>query len=223
MNRSFSRGKGSKWWEMMDWAAHESCSFGVLGWKEQICKDKKGARSLQNLEEPGNKLWVRWSLEASHSIQPRVRILSTKPPGICAVFLGCIHPFILTLIRIPQFYWPFLSQVLSDSTLQSSPKISLSPPKSHGSKPIHPENSIEFGVKTGLSHVWTPTEPGLWHDPHNNGTYSMLDGAQDTLDFQRITGNKKCLRGDVNGWMDGVGCVYMSRNKHTHTHAHIYI
>lgn len=32
---------------------------------------------------------------------------------------------------------------------------------------------------------------GLWHDPHNNGTYSMLDGAQDTLDFQRITGNKK--------------------------------
>ena len=33
---------------------------------------------------------------------------------------------------------------------------------------------------------------GLWHDPHNNGTYS-LTSDQDILDFQRVTGNKKCL------------------------------
>eukprot|EP00438_Fugacium_kawagutii_P001909 Skav218216 [mRNA] locus=scaffold1375:83241:84182:- [translate_table: standard] len=32
---------------------------------------------------------------------------------------------------------------------------------------------------------------GLWHDPHNNGTYSEDGGDQKSLDFQRVTGNKK--------------------------------
>eukprot|EP00438_Fugacium_kawagutii_P010892 Skav231400 [mRNA] locus=scaffold1456:312096:324529:- [translate_table: standard] len=32
---------------------------------------------------------------------------------------------------------------------------------------------------------------GLWHDPHNNGTYSEDGGDQNSLDFQRVTGNKK--------------------------------
>mmetsp|Transcript_68503 Transcript_68503/g.112553 ORF Transcript_68503/g.112553 Transcript_68503/m.112553 type:complete len:371 (-) Transcript_68503:154-1266(-) len=32
---------------------------------------------------------------------------------------------------------------------------------------------------------------GLWHDPHNNGTYSLIDSDKDVLDFQRVTGNKK--------------------------------
>jgi len=33
---------------------------------------------------------------------------------------------------------------------------------------------------------------GQWHDPHNNGTYSLTGSSgQDSLDFQRVTGNKK--------------------------------
>jgi len=34
---------------------------------------------------------------------------------------------------------------------------------------------------------------GLWHDPHNNGTYSLIDSDKDMLDFQPVTGNKKYL------------------------------
>mmetsp|Transcript_30358 Transcript_30358/g.56922 ORF Transcript_30358/g.56922 Transcript_30358/m.56922 type:complete len:352 (+) Transcript_30358:61-1116(+) len=31
---------------------------------------------------------------------------------------------------------------------------------------------------------------GSWHDPHNNGTYSLLDQSSESLEFQRVTGNK---------------------------------
>lgn len=32
---------------------------------------------------------------------------------------------------------------------------------------------------------------GVWHDPHNNGTYSEDGGDQQSLNFERLTGNKK--------------------------------
>ena len=32
---------------------------------------------------------------------------------------------------------------------------------------------------------------GAWHDPHNNGVYSLLSQSDGDLDFQRVTGNKK--------------------------------
>jgi len=32
---------------------------------------------------------------------------------------------------------------------------------------------------------------GAWHDPHNNGTYTLLGGDASTLKFSRVTGNKK--------------------------------
>ena len=35
-------------------------------------------------------------------------------------------------------------------------------------------------------------QPEQWHDPHNNGTYSVLDASDaDTLQLQRRTGNDK--------------------------------
>jgi len=33
-------------------------------------------------------------------------------------------------------------------------------------------------------------QPGRWHDPHNNGTYSLLSAGASTLELSRLTGNK---------------------------------
>lgn len=32
---------------------------------------------------------------------------------------------------------------------------------------------------------------GLWHDPHNNGTYSLVSSTDGDLELTRVTGNKK--------------------------------
>ena len=34
-------------------------------------------------------------------------------------------------------------------------------------------------------------QPKTWHDPHNNGTYAVLDASGDVLQLQRETGNHR--------------------------------
>merc|ERR1711862_281268 len=34
-------------------------------------------------------------------------------------------------------------------------------------------------------------QPAAWYDPHNNGTYTVLDQSSDEISLQRVTANKK--------------------------------
>jgi len=53
-------------------------------------------------------------------------------------------------------------------------------------------------------------QPMSWHDPHNNGTYSLLSSSDDTLTLQRQTGDLKYVDKMTFSFEAGVGSCTVS-------------
>ena len=77
----------------------------------------------------------------------------------------------------------------------STPSAAVKCPKS--SAWVHAHCSVTGSIKGNCTQVSEEIKArvngqyGAWHDPHNNGTYT-LDSSTDTeLDLHRVTGNKK--------------------------------
>jgi len=63
---------------------------------------------------------------------------------------------------------------------------------------VHASCQVDVTAEAACSDVMSEMEArvagissGAWHDPHNNGIYSLEGQHGDELEFQRVTGNKK--------------------------------
>mmetsp|Transcript_1746 Transcript_1746/g.2609 ORF Transcript_1746/g.2609 Transcript_1746/m.2609 type:complete len:170 (+) Transcript_1746:19-528(+) len=64
--------------------------------------------------------------------------------------------------------------------------------------PIHAQITLSATASASCSDVIAEIKArvdgqasGTWHDPHNNGKYSILSAAESELDLSRVTGNGK--------------------------------
>ena len=51
---------------------------------------------------------------------------------------------------------------------------------------------------------------GAWHDPHNNGTYSLVSHSASQVDTTRLTGDKKYTDKQTFSFSEGSGSCTIS-------------